>query len=1091
MMTRLTPFLTTPLAEQIGWTLIHFVWQGAAVASVLGIALRLLQHRSATARYAAGCLALTAIVVFPLVTAFSISGANRDVKRDVHGEGDLTVARGLSPSAATHPAMVESPRSIDITADAMPVVLNESVVAAAPSASVLDGGDFRGAESIRVFLQPYLPWLVLSWLVGVVFYSLRLLSTWRRIQTYRTTGVRVVSEPLLSAAQQLRKRIGIIRLVQVLESTAVEVPMVIGWLRPVILLPISATTGLSFEQLNAIIAHELAHIQRWDYPINLLQSVVETVLFYHPGVWWVSSKIRQEREHCCDDVACRVCGNPVSYARALIEMEELRQPETLVLAANGGQLMGRVRRLIAPNSATDGSVRGIAAVVVLLMTTMVVVGIQLAARADEVIEEPQADLTPAFIADQIEATMEQFAAVDYTAETTAIVNTNAYSPGKEPIRVEGKSSYQYRSDGARWFVDEDQFAYRKGSSKVGRPQRFVAGFDGTVHYVLDRFEMIKLGKDDSSNVRLSPKSIFWRAGLTEGWLRGALRSEGAKITADTTDENGRRVVSIVSEWTNREQKWRFEIDILPEHSWLPLHSKVFYEGKLKGEEHITELAETMDGMWYPRHIEWSEVPGPFVSREKKSIRVTSFESRKDFTETDFSVTLPFGIAVVDHRTGLSWYNDPWWQELAPWLKENFDYPAPDMSALRDLQSYCDNKIRGQKAPNIQATEWIVGENPGPLTANGRRTTILFFFGGLAVSPTPEQLVVLKILADRYREQGLEDRGLDVIGVVPDSKTLDMTRQAVKELQVNFPVAVDTPNEEGKGFGTTFAAYGLKGYTGVFVIDSSGIVHVVNPDEVSADANTSPLEQVLNTLTDGAVKIDGHQRVSLNREQYDRAKERWILLATSQPGRARFSGKITATSGQRDQFISVQNDTAAAGIQAEIQLIPMMKMLSGSPFATNAFYDHDRITRTTCAADGTFEVTGLRKGQYQVTVIAEGLARSEHMMILATDDSSEELSLVLNQGDEIIGRVVDSDGKPIRRAVVESTKRHFVSSDIDRHTTAHLPPNQVTKADGQFVFEVLHAGAFTLAASADGYEPVEVHHVSAGAKAVEIVLQKAK
>jgi hypothetical protein len=126
-----------------------------------------------------------------------------------------------------------------------------------------------------------------------------------------------------------------------------QVPTVIGWLRPVVLLPGSALTGLTPPQLEAILAHELAHIQRHDYLVNLLQGVVEVLLFYHPGVWWVSQRIRVEREQCCDDVAVGLCGDAVVYARALTELEQGRgDPPQLALAATDGRLLTRIRRLV-------------------------------------------------------------------------------------------------------------------------------------------------------------------------------------------------------------------------------------------------------------------------------------------------------------------------------------------------------------------------------------------------------------------------------------------------------------------------------------------------------------------------------------------------------------------------------------------------------------------------------------------------------------------------------------------------------------------------------------------------------------------------
>src|SRR5213076_1329469 len=133
----------------------------------------------------------------------------------------------------------------------------------------------------------------------------------------------------------------------VVETTLVDVPMVVGWLRPAILLPVAALASLSTTQIEAILAHELAHIRRHDYAVNVLQAIVETLLFYHPAVWWLSNRIRVEREHCCDDVAVALFGNPLQYARALTRFEELRlDPAHALLAANGGSLLTRIRRLV-------------------------------------------------------------------------------------------------------------------------------------------------------------------------------------------------------------------------------------------------------------------------------------------------------------------------------------------------------------------------------------------------------------------------------------------------------------------------------------------------------------------------------------------------------------------------------------------------------------------------------------------------------------------------------------------------------------------------------------------------------------------------
>src|SRR5256714_12762778 len=164
-----------------------------------------------------------------------------------------------------------------------------------------------------------------------------------------TRGPRPAPQPCGDAVTRLAARLRVTRPVQVLESAMVQVPAVVGWVRPVVLLPASALTGLPPLQLDALLAHELAHVRRYDYLVNLLQSAIETLLFYHPAVWWVSRRVRDEREHCCDDVAVAACGDAHFYATALLGMERLRNPmPALSMAAAGGSLVERVRRLMAP-----------------------------------------------------------------------------------------------------------------------------------------------------------------------------------------------------------------------------------------------------------------------------------------------------------------------------------------------------------------------------------------------------------------------------------------------------------------------------------------------------------------------------------------------------------------------------------------------------------------------------------------------------------------------------------------------------------------------------------------------------------------------
>jgi beta-lactamase regulating signal transducer with metallopeptidase domain len=311
--------LGTPLAQAIGWALLHLLWQGLLVAAILAATLALLSKQSANARYLASCGALALLVVLGAATAY----------RAYDGGGASGVGSG---SETSNVALLGSP-----TQDATVQALNSDN--RQPTTD-------NWLTTAATFTKSHLPQIVLVWLTGVLFLSVRLLFGWLRAHSIAKRNATDAAPEWQRAAQRLAHALKLRRAVQLLESAAVEVPTVIGWLRPVVLLPAATLTGLSTEQMEMILAHELAHIRRNDFFVNLMQAVVETLLFYHPAVWWISNRIRVEREHCCDDVAVSVSGNALVYARALTRLEELRVDDAQAfVAANGGSLIGRIRRL--------------------------------------------------------------------------------------------------------------------------------------------------------------------------------------------------------------------------------------------------------------------------------------------------------------------------------------------------------------------------------------------------------------------------------------------------------------------------------------------------------------------------------------------------------------------------------------------------------------------------------------------------------------------------------------------------------------------------------------------------------------------------
>jgi HEAT repeat protein/beta-lactamase regulating signal transducer with metallopeptidase domain len=329
--------------QVVGWALVHFLWQGTLVAAGLAVALTVTGKRSPTVRYGVSLMALIVMAALPLATGarlLRMPPATLAEGGQIPGIADvnLNVTPGVGGPASERSPGESGPPT--------------AAAGRANSSRLGDGLDL----AIREVLDRAMPWVVGIWVGGVMLLALRLLGGWAWARRLTQVGTRPASQALKAALRRLQTAMRVRGRVRLLESVMVQVPAVVGWLRPVLLVPVSAATGLSTEQLEVLLAHELAHIRRHDYAVNLLQSVVETLLFYHPAVWWVSRRIRQEREDCCDDIAVAVCADPRAYAAALLELENLRLPDLgLAAAASGGSLVHRITRLVKPEgSHADG-----------------------------------------------------------------------------------------------------------------------------------------------------------------------------------------------------------------------------------------------------------------------------------------------------------------------------------------------------------------------------------------------------------------------------------------------------------------------------------------------------------------------------------------------------------------------------------------------------------------------------------------------------------------------------------------------------------------------------------------------------------------
>ncbi len=279
-----------------GWTLIHFLWQGALVGIAAAALLRTMRGASPASRYTVSCMALLACLLWP---AYEFASA-------------LNI----------------SPRSLQ--------------------ALVLANGDGGFARSgLLTSIDSHLPELVAAWLACVGALVLRSAFGLAWIARARRTGGR--NEHWQQRLSSLAAHLGIgrpvgLRIVETLAS-----PITAGWWRPVVLVPAALVARMPADLLEALLAHELAHVRRHDFLVNVLQNLVEILLFYHPAVWWLSRRIRHERELVADRIAAQLTGEPRRLALALSELEKMQfATQRLALAADGGDLMQRIRHLMVP-----------------------------------------------------------------------------------------------------------------------------------------------------------------------------------------------------------------------------------------------------------------------------------------------------------------------------------------------------------------------------------------------------------------------------------------------------------------------------------------------------------------------------------------------------------------------------------------------------------------------------------------------------------------------------------------------------------------------------------------------------------------------
>ena len=327
-----SPNPLTQLFAEVGYSLVHFVWEGALVGLMMYLILWGLKENSPRLRYGVACVGLATLAILPVMNWILIP-------LPVYLEEEVVTQSVVS---VTPVAQVGISNPISVPVETLPTSTPVEIVSSANNSDASN----RPAPVTKQYWYASMPWIAVFWTFGVLFIGMRDLTGIAAMGRMRKRA-KPVEAGMQLLADQLGASIGLARHVPVFWTETLKVPAAIGWMSPAIMLPVSMVTGFSPEALRAILSHELAHIRRHDTWINLFQICIETLLFFHPVVWWLSGRIRIEREFCCDDIVVDECADRTEYAAALLRMAEVAfSSGNLSLSAQGGDLYQRVRRIL-------------------------------------------------------------------------------------------------------------------------------------------------------------------------------------------------------------------------------------------------------------------------------------------------------------------------------------------------------------------------------------------------------------------------------------------------------------------------------------------------------------------------------------------------------------------------------------------------------------------------------------------------------------------------------------------------------------------------------------------------------------------------
>lgn len=333
----MNPFLSESLINGIGWTLLHSLWQGLLFAMLMSSVLLLIPQRRSGLRYT---VAISALILFAGISAKTF----------------LMVYQPEEAAAGKNQQQV--------TVSTVLPDLSESSQMEQDEYSVLE----KTAAFIKTEYGKNISIAVSIWMLGVIIFGLKFAGGFAYSRRLKKSFEKA-DHRSKSLFRKLTDQLNISENVEIGESRLVKTPLTIGFFKPLVLFPAGMIAGIPGDQLEAILLHELAHIKRKDYLVNILQSFAEVIFFFNPAVWWMSNKIREEREHVCDDIAAEYCGDKLSLMKALSTVNQSGFAESnfaLTFGRNKNNIYRRIKRMTGTNDNPNGRMAVLTLLTILL-----------------------------------------------------------------------------------------------------------------------------------------------------------------------------------------------------------------------------------------------------------------------------------------------------------------------------------------------------------------------------------------------------------------------------------------------------------------------------------------------------------------------------------------------------------------------------------------------------------------------------------------------------------------------------------------------------------------------------------------------------